>query len=110
MLLVFRYVFSVPQPTGEKRRIFYTCLRDFDAHKYNFERALSAAVCTLLTAILDEGVCPGYEIIFDLRGFSLPHFATVTISLIRKLVYFAQVSKIVSFKSTNRFFYNKVAW
>lgn len=74
-------------------------MRDLDARKYTFEKALSLMVRTLLTTILEHGVCPGYEIIFDLQGFSLPHFATVTISLIRKLVYFAQVSKTLDFAS-----------
>lgn len=70
----------------------YCGFKTFDSSKFNFEIGLAMFVKCLNTIICERGSCEGYSFIFDMQGTHVSHLSTVTVSLVRKFLYFTQVS------------------
>ncbi|KAK7590872.1 hypothetical protein V9T40_002485 [Parthenolecanium corni] len=48
-------------------------------------------VKSMLTLIMEQGICPGYAFIFDFEGYGFSHMASVNLLLLKKLAYFSQI-------------------
>ncbi len=90
----FSYCMVLPKETSKRYKIIYCGFKDPNPSKLHVETVLRMYQKTMLTRIMNQGSGEGCVFVYDTKGLSLGHFATLTISLIRKYLYFAQVSII----------------
>ncbi|KAK7590874.1 hypothetical protein V9T40_002487 [Parthenolecanium corni] len=83
-------VCMLPKPTPEGYRLIYAGFKDVNPSKFNFEIALSMFTKLMIITVMSEGACPGYAFVFDIKGIVLAHLASVSISLVRRYLYFVQ--------------------
>lgn len=84
------YMFDLPDHTKDGYRLIYAGFRDTTPSKFHLEHALAVFIKNIQTVIMERGSCEGYAFVFDMEGMCLSHLATVTVSLLRKFMFFAQ--------------------
>lgn len=92
----------LPKPTPEGYRLIYAGFKDVNPSKFNFEIALSMFTKLMIITVMSEGACPGYAFVFDIKGIVLAHLASVSISLVRRYLYFVQVNEHHYFSTLSR--------
>lgn len=95
------YIVLCPKPTPEGYRIIYCGLRDTNPSKYHFEIALAMFIRMMSSVEAEGGLCPGYVFIYDIAGITLQHLATVSVSLVKKFLYFVQDGVPVKVKAVH---------
>lgn len=83
---------TLPGTTAEGYKVLVYRLVDYDASKLTFNDALKAFFLFNDIRLSEDGLCPGYIVIFDMKGISLSHLARCNISSIRKFMTYIQVS------------------
>jgi len=80
--------FPIRNPNGYQ--IVYHKLRIFDASKYVFNDGVKLLIMAMDACFKVDGTCPGYIILFDMRGVRLSHLTRLSISSLRKFFTFIQ--------------------
>jgi len=83
----------IPGRTPEGYKILMYRLIDYDASKLTFNDAMKTFFLFNDIELSEEGLCPGYIVIFDMKGISLSHLAKINLSSIRKFMTYIQVSR-----------------
>lgn len=97
----FVYTFDLPDTTSNGYRIVYCGFKDYDSSKFNFGIGLAVFIKIIYSIILERGSCEGYAFVFDMQGIHISHLSTVTISLTRKFLYFAQMAVPIKVRQVN---------
>ncbi|XP_065223524.1 alpha-tocopherol transfer protein-like [Planococcus citri] len=95
------YIIELPKPSPEGYRLIYCGLKDTTPSKYNFDLSLHTFIKAMMTVVMEQGHCPGYAFIFDIHGIVISHLATVSISSVRKFLYFVQEAVPVKVKAVH---------
>lgn len=88
---LFRYSFPIPKLAPDGQRIMYFALKQTDPSYYHSDNTYRIWIKALMTMIMEIGVCPGYTLIYDLKGFTFAHMALMNISLVKGYLLFSQV-------------------
>ncbi|XP_050430456.1 alpha-tocopherol transfer protein-like isoform X2 [Adelges cooleyi] len=80
----------LPTQTPEGYQIIYHKLQLFEASKYVFNDGVKLLIMAMEACFKVEGTCPGYIILFDMRGVRLGHLTRLSISSLRKFFTFIQ--------------------
>lgn len=88
---IFRYCFLIPKVAPDGRRMVYFALKQSDPSYYHCDNTIRMWVKVLMALIMEIGICPGYTIIYDLKGYTFAHMAAITISTMKNYVIFSQV-------------------
>ncbi|XP_050537211.1 alpha-tocopherol transfer protein-like [Daktulosphaira vitifoliae] len=79
---------SIRSPEGYQ--IIYHKLRLFESSKYVFNDGVKLLFMSLEACLRVEGTCPGFIILFDMRGVKLGHLTRLSVSSLRKFFIFIQ--------------------
>ncbi|CAG2064876.1 unnamed protein product [Timema podura] len=81
---------QLPRATPEGYHVLFYRLTDMDPLKLFFLPAIKAFFMFNDVVLSDNGLKPGYVVIFDMKDHTLGHLARITLPLIRKLMYYIQ--------------------
>ncbi|XKL63845.1 hypothetical protein PGB90_006209 [Kerria lacca] len=84
------YCIDLPKRSVDGYQLVYCGFKDPDPAKFHLEIGIAMFIKVMMTILLIKGTCSGYAFIFDIKGVVLSHFATVTISLVKKFLFFVQ--------------------
>nr|CAD7425431.1 unnamed protein product [Timema monikensis] len=84
---------QLPRNTPEGYKVLFYRLTDMDPLKLFFLPSIKAFLMFNDMILSENGLKPGYVVIFDMKDHTLGHLARVTLPLIRKLMYYIQLWK-----------------
>lgn len=87
--MLSRYTIDTKCVTEEKYRVIYAGL--LDPSKFHCDKALLEFTKVMFMLTLKKGNCPGYVFVFDMKGMSLSHLSTLSVTLLKNYLYFVQV-------------------
>lgn len=90
-IIFYSYTFDSPVPTPEGYRLVYFGLRDSDSSKYHVEVGTAMLIKIMMVLVLEKGICPGTAIVVDLEGSGWGHLTTLSMTYLRKFMYYIQV-------------------
>lgn len=91
-----KHVFGVaelvacPERTKEGYGVLLYRLTDFDPSHVDLLQGMKSFFAFNDVRLSEDGVIPGYVVVFDMRGITLSHLAIVTLSGIRKFMHYIQ--------------------
>ncbi|XP_034237513.1 alpha-tocopherol transfer protein-like [Thrips palmi] len=91
-----KYVFGIaelvacPERTKEGYGVLLYRLTDFEPSHVDFLQGIKAFFAFNDVRLSEDGVIPGYVVVFDMRGITLSHLGVVTLSGIRKFMHYIQ--------------------
>lgn len=88
-----RYLVPLPKTTPEGYRVLMYKLRDTEPVKFNHPNIAKTMVLFSDICTAEDGICPGYVIIGDPRGFSASHLTRINLSVLRVFMKYMQVSR-----------------
>ena len=88
----FRHLVACPEETKEGYKVLLYRLTDFDPSHVDFLQGMKAFFAFNDVRLSEDGVTPGYVVVFDMQGITLSHLGIVTLSGIRKFMHYIQVS------------------
>nr|CAD7268181.1 unnamed protein product [Timema shepardi] len=87
--------------TPEGYKVLIYRLTDMDPLKLFFLPSIKAFLMFNDMVLSDNGLKPGYVVIFDMKDHTLGHLARITLPLIRKLMYYIQECHPVRLKGVH---------
>ncbi|XP_069680003.1 alpha-tocopherol transfer protein-like isoform X2 [Periplaneta americana] len=81
---------AMTRTTPEGYRVLLYRLTDYDSGKYSFIGMTKAFFMFNDVRLAEDGLEPGYVIVFDLKGATLGHLAKVTLTAVRKCMIYVQ--------------------
>lgn len=105
----------LPSCTPDGYKVLLYRLKDFDPNKTVFKDALRCFLAYNDVRISEDGLCPGYLVVFDMQGTTLHHLARVSMALqlVKVFMIYIQVSSffLTSVKPLqNNFEIKSCAW
>lgn len=91
MALARSELVACPERTKEGYAVLLYRLTDFDPSHVDFLQGMKAFFAFNDVRLSENGVIPGYIVVFDMRGITLSHLGIVTLSGIRKFMHYIQV-------------------
>lgn len=91
-----KYVFGVaelvacPERTKEGYGVLLYRLTDFEPSHVDFLQGIKTFFAFNDVRLSEDGVIPGYVVVFDMRGITISHLGIVTLSGIRKFMHYIQ--------------------
>lgn len=82
---------ALPKQTPEGYQILMYRLTEFEPHKFAFNDALKSFFLFNDIRLSEDGLAPGYIVIFDMKGVCLGHLTRINLSSIRKFMSYIQV-------------------
>ncbi|XP_069680007.1 retinol-binding protein pinta-like isoform X3 [Periplaneta americana] len=82
---------AMTRTTPEGYRVLLYRLTDYDSGKYSFIGMTKAFFMFNDVRLAEDGLEPGYVIVFDLKGATLGHLAKVTLTAVRKCMIYVQL-------------------
>lgn len=89
--MIPRNMVSLPGTTPEGYNVLMYRLTDYDASKLTFNEAMKSFFLFNDIRLSEDGLSPGYIVIFDMKGINLGHLARINLSSIRKFMNYIQV-------------------
>ena len=85
----------ITKTSPEGYKVILYKLKETDPNKFIFEEALKVFLAFNDIRISEDGIVPGYIVIFDMKGCSMGHFARSTpyMNYIKAFMMYIQVSK-----------------
>lgn len=84
-----------PRTTPEGYQVLMYRLSDSDPQKLFFNDLMKTFFLFNDIRLSEDGLSPGYIVIFDMKGVSLGHLTRVNLSAIRKFMSYIQVSRTI---------------
>lgn len=84
---------ACPERTKEGYGVLLYRLTDFEPSHVDFLQGIKTFFAFNDVRLSEDGVIPGYVVVFDMRGITLSHLGVVTLSGIRKFMHYIQVSR-----------------
>ncbi|KAK6636496.1 hypothetical protein RUM43_010157 [Polyplax serrata] len=81
---------AVPKTTPEGYNVLLYRLADSDISKLQFVDAMKAFFLFNDVRLSEDGLSPGYIVIFDMKGVSFSHLAKINLSAVRKFMNYIQ--------------------
>ncbi|KAE8739974.1 hypothetical protein FOCC_FOCC014546 [Frankliniella occidentalis] len=81
---------ACPERTKEGYGVLLYRLTDFDPSHVDLLQGMKSFFAFNDVRLSEDGVIPGYVVVFDMRGITLSHLAIVTLSGIRKFMHYIQ--------------------
>ncbi|KAK9499227.1 hypothetical protein O3M35_002304 [Rhynocoris fuscipes] len=94
---------TIPKTTPEGYRVLLYRLNDTDPSKFVFQEAMRAFFAFNDVQISEDGIIPGYVVLFDMKGVQLGHLARVTtaLNLLRTFMVYIQECHPVRLKGVH---------
>ena len=83
----------VPKTTPEGYNVLIYRLSDADTSKLQFVDAMKGFFLFNDIRLSEDGLSPGYIVIFDMKDVCLSHLAKISLSAVRKFMHYIQVSE-----------------
>jgi CRAL/TRIO domain len=88
---------AVPKSTPNGCRVLMFRLKETEPSKANFVELMKAFFIFADIRISEDGLAPGYIVIFDMKGVSLTHLTKVSLPALKKYMVYIQVMIIFTF-------------
>lgn len=82
---------AVPKTTPEGYNVLMYRLADPDTGKLQFVDVLRAFFLFNDVRLSEDGLSPGYIVVFDMKGVCLTHLTKLSLSAVRKFMNYIQV-------------------
>ncbi|KAL0266540.1 UNVERIFIED_CONTAM: hypothetical protein PYX00_009050 [Menopon gallinae] len=92
------YLVPLPKTTPEGYRVLMYKLRDTEPSKFNHANIAKTMILFSDICTAEHGICPGYIIIGDPRGFSASHLTKINLGVLRIFMKYMQEAKPVRMK------------
>ncbi|XP_046980030.1 retinol-binding protein pinta-like [Schistocerca americana] len=89
-LMDLAHLMQLPQPTPEGYRVMLYRLVNPDASRLHFGTAVKAFCMYNDMQLSEDGLVPGYVVVFDMAGVHLGHLARVSLAVVRKFMIYIQ--------------------
>jgi hypothetical protein len=83
---------AIPKSTPLGYRVLLYRLSDKDPSKANFTELMKAFLIHADIRLSEDGLAPGYIVLFDMKGISLGHIPKVSLPSLRRFMVYIQVS------------------
>lgn len=82
----------LPNLTKDGYRVVLSKLTDCDASKFNYPDAVKLFAMIADMWLMQDGIAAGHAIVIDMEGVSLSHLAKINLIVLKKFMFYIQVS------------------
>lgn len=90
--LIFRAFCVFPKTTPDGCKVIFVYAKRLEAELFVLADFIKALSMTIDMLLMTSGTFNGLIIVYDMKGFSLSHVGRLGINMMKKYVYFLQVT------------------